>query len=288
LQPIRSTLLIALTLATPPLVAQAAPTARAVVGHVTVELLAENKSFKPGAKAAIGIELRHEPGWHTYWINPGDSGLPTRVDWSLPENYRAGEIEWPAPQRFELGGLYNFGYDTVVVLPVTLDVPLSAPLNSAAALAVKAKWLVCSHEICIPGAATLELTVPVSSNEPLANERAAKTFAQARARTPIIAAWRGEAQMLADRVHIELRGKNLPGAAGLDAFPVATKLLNSTPPRIASDGAKLTLEAQKSDYFEKTPPALQLVLTHKDSGEQIRAWQVEVPVSTTHKLSAVK
>jgi len=263
----------------------AAPANRAIVDHVTVELLSEQSSFRPGTHALVGIAIKHDPEWHTYWTNPGDSGLPTRLEWQLPNHYRAGEITWPAPQRFDLGGLFNFGYDNAVLLPVAIDVPPSAEPKSTATLIVNAKWLMCSREICVPGRATLQLDVPVRADEPESNEKVATLFAQARARTPTPAAWRGNAMVSGDSVRIELAGGELHDTAGVDVFPVAAKLLNNAPPRVTSNGAKLLIEAQRSDYFEAAPAVLQLVLTQKTGNGPMRAWQVEVPWRMAEKAA---
>jgi hypothetical protein len=92
--------------------------------HVGVELVSEATALVPGRSATLGLRFVHEPHWHTYWINPGDSGLATKLSWKLPADFRAGEILWPVPQRFDVGGLFNFGYSGDALLPVRLDVPV--------------------------------------------------------------------------------------------------------------------------------------------------------------------
>src|SRR6187399_1970979 len=78
--------------------------------HVGVELVSAATALVPGRSASLGLRFVHEPHWHTYWINPGDSGLATKLSWQLPAGFHAGEIIWPAPQRFDVDGLFNFGY----------------------------------------------------------------------------------------------------------------------------------------------------------------------------------
>ena len=63
--------------------------------HVEAELVSAEASAQPGKPVTLGLKLRMEPEWHTYWKNPGDSGLPTRIQWQLPPGWKAGEIEWP-------------------------------------------------------------------------------------------------------------------------------------------------------------------------------------------------
>ena len=97
--------------------------------HVQVSLVAETDAVTPGQPLLVGLRLQMEPGWHTYWRNPGDSGLPTKVKWDLPEAFSAGPVQWPRPIRFHTGPLVSYGYEGEALLPVEVQVPsgLSAP-----------------------------------------------------------------------------------------------------------------------------------------------------------------
>ncbi|HET9206299.1 MAG TPA: protein-disulfide reductase DsbD domain-containing protein, partial [Burkholderiaceae bacterium] len=93
----------------------------------TDEVQAQLVAHAPEGVAAgkplwLGLLLRHAPQWHTYWKNPGDSGLPTTLAWKLPTGVSAGAIEWPTPQRLPIGPLMNYGYEGTVLLPVPLTV----------------------------------------------------------------------------------------------------------------------------------------------------------------------
>ncbi len=103
-----------------PLLAAAAgtPAAPVEVPHARVELLAARTAAEPGRPLLVGLRIEHEAGWHTYWKNPGDSGMPTRIQWQLPEGWSAGPILWPAPERIRVGPLANFGYEGELLLPV--------------------------------------------------------------------------------------------------------------------------------------------------------------------------
>jgi thiol:disulfide interchange protein DsbD len=148
--------------------------------HVEAALVAESDAVVPGRPLAVGIRLQMDAGWHTYWRNPGDSGLPTKARWTLPEGFAAGELQWPAPERFATGPLVSYGYAGEVLLPVEVRVPRSVPAKEAR-LAVRVEWLEC-QEACLPGRAELALTLPV---RPGARPgEAAATFAEARRRLP--------------------------------------------------------------------------------------------------------
>lgn len=131
---------------------------------VKAELLTQFTSVKPGTSFEAGVLLTQEPGWHTYWSTPGETGLPTSIDWSLPENWKAGPIQWPTPKLFVQGDITNFGYEDKVLLPAAISVPENAPEGSYT-LKASVSWLMCAEQ-CIPGSAELEIPVKVSPSEP--------------------------------------------------------------------------------------------------------------------------
>jgi thiol:disulfide interchange protein DsbD len=102
-----------------------------------------------------------QPGWHTYWRNPGDSGGATTLDWTLPAGLRAGAIVWPVPERQRLQSLMNYGYSGDVYLPVPVDIPADARPGTTLPLSVRALFLVCSDEMCVPDELTLTLNLTV-------------------------------------------------------------------------------------------------------------------------------
>ena len=129
--------------------------------HVTAELVSASTAAVPGQAVQIGLRLQHIPHWHTYWRNPGDSGLPTTLTWTLPEGATVGEIDWPAPYRKPIGPLINYGYEGEVLLPLSFTPPADARPGSTLRLQADATWLVCK-DICIPEEAKLVLLLPVA------------------------------------------------------------------------------------------------------------------------------
>ncbi|MBC7992044.1 MAG: hypothetical protein H7Z15_02215 [Rhizobacter sp.] len=128
--------------------------------HVTAELVSQASAVQPGQAVQIGLRLQHIPHWHTYWRNPGDSGLPTTLAWTLPEGSSTSDIQWPAPQRLPLGPLVNYGYEGEVLLPLRYTAPANAQPGNTLRLQAAATWLVC-RDVCIPENATLNLALPV-------------------------------------------------------------------------------------------------------------------------------
>ncbi|MBL8516146.1 MAG: thioredoxin family protein [Betaproteobacteria bacterium] len=154
--------------------------------HVLAELIAEPTSVQPGKPFTVALRIQHAPHWHTYWRNPGDSGLPTKIQWQLPAGYTAGSIQWPYPKRLPLGPLTNFGYENELLLLTDITPPANASGNVT--LKAKADWLVCK-DICIPEGGNFNLTLPVA-NEPGPASSWASVFKLTRAQLPVTAkAW---------------------------------------------------------------------------------------------------
>ena len=155
---------------------------------VEARLIADTDEIAPGGTVSVALEQNIRPGWHTYWFNPGEAGLPTEVKWSLPKGWRAGAIEWPYPKRLPVGPLMNYGYEGKVWLLTKLTAPRDAKPGDVVNLKAAASWLVC-QEVCIPEdrTLTLPLTVTVSPTAPYAT--VAEQFAAARAKIPSASPW---------------------------------------------------------------------------------------------------
>ncbi len=140
---------------------QAAPWApKTKSNFVKAELISSMAEATPGSTIEVGLKLTHDPHWHTYWKATGDSGLPTEIQWTLPDGWKAGDIQWPIPKVFKLGTLINYGYDGEVLLPVQITIPADQPLNSSASLKADVSWLMCAEQ-CVPGRASLSLDIKV-------------------------------------------------------------------------------------------------------------------------------
>jgi thiol:disulfide interchange protein DsbD len=129
--------------------------------HTRVRLLADSRSLIPGTHVTLGLHLTMDRGWHTYWKNSGEAGLPTQVHWSLPPGYAAGDIAWPVPQKHvEAGDVLTYGYGDETLLMVQCDVPAGAVPGTTVTLRARVEWLEC-EKICVPGAADVALALPV-------------------------------------------------------------------------------------------------------------------------------
>jgi len=139
--------------------------------HTQVQLLLSAETAKPGDTIWAGVDLKMEPGWHTYWKNPGDAGQATEIKWQLPAGVTAGEIQWPLPEKLPPAEVTTYGYENEVVLlvPLTLASNLPAgPLN----LAAKVSWLECK-ESCIPASAGVQVVLNVGNENKTSADAAA-------------------------------------------------------------------------------------------------------------------
>lgn len=146
--------------------------------HVEAELVSAVSAVTPGVPFQVALRLVHDEHWHTYWINDGDSGLPTKIRWELPEGFSAGPIIWPFPRRIPMPPLVSFGYEGEAWL-LTEITPPAALASSEVTLRANVSWLMCK-EICIPGRAALALTLPVGES----TQTVTRDFAAARANIP--------------------------------------------------------------------------------------------------------
>jgi thiol:disulfide interchange protein DsbD len=151
-------------------------------------LIAERSIVAPGERVAVALELKMKPGWHTYWINPGEAGAPTELKWKLPQGWQAGEIEWPYPKRLPVGPLMDYGYEGTVWLLTAVQAPAGAKPGETVTLNATGSWLVC-REVCIPEDADLMLPITIAE-EGITNPVTAAQFASARAKLPQISPWR--------------------------------------------------------------------------------------------------
>jgi thiol:disulfide interchange protein DsbD len=247
---------------------------RAAIPHGTVELLAEQQSIQPGHAILLGLHFRLEKGWHIYWINPGDSGEPPRLEWHLPAGLRAGAIEWPAPSRLPIPPLVDYGYEEEVLLPVPIESTSSLAGRSEATLAADMKAIVC-REVCIPAKAQLALSLPVRAERPRESAATLEMFRAARKRLPkpAPASWRPSARDLGDRFELRIStGRAISQAWFAPLKPL--QIENAAPQETASTEGGGRLMLKKSDQLLKPLSRLRGVLVLPQG-----AYLIDAPVA---------
>jgi len=230
------------------------------IPHGTVELLSEQESIQPGHAIHLGLHFRLEKGWHIYWINPGDSGEPPRLEWHLPAGLRAGALEWPAPSRLPILPLMDYGYEGEVLLPVPIENTADLAPGEEAALSADLTAIVC-REVCIPAKANLSLSLPVRVDRPGESAETQAMFRAARKALPkpAPANWRPSAKDLGDSFELRVNtGHSVSEAwfAPLDPLEIE----NAAPQKSVSTAAGVRLILKKSDQLLKPVSRLRGVL----------------------------
>jgi DsbC/DsbD-like thiol-disulfide interchange protein len=159
---------------------------------VEAELVPETNAFVPGETTTVALRIKHDPGWHTYWKNPGLAGVPVSIKWDLPEGFTAGPIQWAPPQRVIMASITTYGYEGEVYLLTDITAPSNAKPGSKAKLTANITWMMCA-KTCIPSNPTLTLAVPVASKTE-SNPRAHAAIEKTRKSFPRKSdAWTAEA-----------------------------------------------------------------------------------------------
>ncbi|MDP9141680.1 MAG: thioredoxin family protein [Pseudomonadota bacterium] len=243
--------------------------------EVEVELIAEARSLQPGENW-VALRVLPNPGWHVYWRNPGDSGIPTKLEWTLPSGVSAGEIHWPYPHAERLGDLTNYGYSGEVLhlVPVTLAAGAS---GGSLTLQAKASWLACK-DVCIPGKAELSLSLPVTLRAEIDPDWA-PSFAKARSELPRSALdWPAQFAVADNSVSLSLQSSELEGAEQIAFFPFANDLVNhAATQRLAADGSSLRLSQALSPYYVEAPTSVDGVVVIERGGKT-QAWEISAKV----------
>ncbi len=219
------------------LLASSASAVAVKTAHVEAELIAAKTALVPGEPITVALRLVLERGWHTYWRNPGDSGLPTTLAWTLPPGVEAGPIEWPAPKVLPVGPLVNYGYEGVVLHLVEIRPQRSLAVGGTTVLAARADWLVCK-EVCIPEGADLTLALPVAQSAP-PDARWGPDISAARAALPgPLAGWSASAIGSGTTIALKLAPPPGAGAPGVVRFfPYETDRIDPSGPQpVTRDG----------------------------------------------------
>ncbi|MDD2881144.1 MAG: protein-disulfide reductase DsbD family protein [Rhodoferax sp.] len=206
----------------------------------------------PGKTVWVGLQLAHQPHWHTYWKNSGDSGQPTTLEWKLPPGVLAGDIAWPVPQKLPIGNLANYGYEGTVLLPVPLTItPDFKPSALSPELEIKlqASWLVCKLE-CVPQDGEFVLRIPVRSSTGINGAQ-------------FDAAFKASPKPLKDAGSIQIKDHTL---------------------YVSVAGLPTSLQGKILDFFPETPEVIETAAQWTQSW-QGAVWTAAVPISKQRSAS---
>jgi thiol:disulfide interchange protein/DsbC/DsbD-like thiol-disulfide interchange protein len=265
--------------------------------QVRAELLVHApEGIRAGQTFWLGLQIEHQPHWHTYWQNPGDSGLPTRVQWQLPAGLQAGDIAWPLPKKIPIGTLANYGYEgrLLLTVPVKVGADFRFPASGPLALGLQAEWLVCRQE-CIPqeGRFSLKLASAAAQTPHAASfESAQKLSPQVLPQQQQGGTWitGGQASLSADAKQITLRVHGLPvvwRGQTLSAFPVTPNVVHNA----AVQGKDWTQSWQGAVWSAQIPVSAErgdspksmrwVIAAGPESAPKTPAFDIDTPVQGT-------
>jgi DsbC/DsbD-like thiol-disulfide interchange protein len=191
--------------------------------NTSATLVLEHGSVRSGDSTRVGVWLRMNEGWHTYWVNPGESGGPTVVKWELPEGITVGEIQWPVPELYVVAGFGTYVYHDEVLLMAPLHVASSVG-DGVYELKAKVDWLECA-EVCLPGGAAVAARLEVG-NAKVDSEEAGR-FEQWEANLPgrepppgLRAGWDGPGEGNRRTFWIEWEGRGAAVTPDFYALPM--------------------------------------------------------------------
>jgi len=266
---------ITLALCCAPLLVQAAPGAEVKTPQVRATLVAHApEGVAAGKPLWLGLKIEHAPHWHTYWKNPGDSGLPTTLAWTLPAGVAAGEIQWPTPSRLPIGPLMNFGYEGTLLLPVPVTVPAGFK-GDTLDVKLRADWLVCK-DVCIPEGGDFAIDVPATA----ATAGEAALFASTQHALPVAPAG-AQASAAVEGGELVVRVSGLPSAwqgKELGFLPETAGVINNAAKPVATwSGGSWTARVPLDPQRSESPAAMPAVLI--SNGMQA-GLQLQVVVTT--------
>ncbi len=246
---------------------------------VKAELLADTNVIVPGEPFTVGLLLRMAPGWHTYWKFSGDAGLPTELNWKLPQGWKIGEIQWPIPLKtIDPGDIETYGYENEVLLMQEITPPPKVD-SSTVKLVADASWLVC-EKICIPGSATLNLELPISTTSQPANR---ELFDRYRRLLP--QNWPGANVATAEwgragsDLRLKVTSETLAKYPAADFFPLPEQATVVGHPTIESRNKNEIVFRIPIESSGKNLSSIAglVVFSQRSNGEDRAAWQVTSP-----------
>ena len=240
-----------------PLVAPLSLSAAVKSGHAEAELIAGVSSYQPGKSFPVAVRLTVDPGWHTYWINPGIGGMPVKATWTLPDGWKAGELQQPVPKRFMTGDLPGFGYEGETVFLVDLTPPPGA--TGEAECKVKLAWLTCDDSACVPGDAELSVKLEAGDGEP---GKDSELFKAAGEKIPAEKELGFMVRENGDQLTLFFIDAGEIDLSNVSAFPATPDVVDPADPiKIGKTRDAWMAYAKKSEYAEGPVTQLDIVLS---------------------------
>ena len=247
--------------------------------HINVELVSEHQTVAKGETAWVGILLSPESEWHTYWRNPGDSGEAPTIRWQSDAEIQFGDIQWPIPKAIRVAHLVNYGYEGDHLLMVPMTIHQTPKDKDSVTINADLSWLVCKED-CIPGWATLSLTLPISDSPKLSQYAPllAKTRQQLPAKNNAKSSFLGG--VIVDNIEYEITDEHIalsvpvPDVSDWQLLPFRSDIIQHNQPQqwiVENNQNVANVLLAKSDYFTIKDQPIEFLLTNNKTGSYIKA-----------------
>ncbi|HUE50709.1 MAG TPA: protein-disulfide reductase DsbD domain-containing protein [Terriglobales bacterium] len=223
-----------------------------------VALVSEQDAVVPGKQFWLGLKFDLDPGWHIYWVNAGDSGEPPKVEWQMPKGFRAGDIQWPYPERLKSSSFVDYSYQDHVLLMVPVHAPLDLKVGESVSLEGHLRWVVC-REVCIPARQDLTLVLPSAQHETASGSHNLFEVTRKRLPKPMPSNWGATAVSDKDQLELTINaGHRISQSTFFPLLPQQVE--NAAPQQLSSFPRGVRIRLRKSDQLLKPIVELKGVL----------------------------
>lgn len=249
--------------------------------HSDLALVSDRASIAAGQPFTVALRMTLDTGWHTYWLNAGDAGLPLQIQWDLPEGFRAGPLDWPVPELIPTPPFMSYGYEDEVLALATITPPASLPQGRPITIGGRADWLVCA-DVCIPAAGEVSLSLRVSAGTAEVEARWTSAVATTRDRLPRAAdGWRTRAWAVDSAYVLEVEPPTGTRFVAPYLFADSGGVVeHALPQRVARAGAGVwRIRLAMPDYAEEAASRIGgLLVADVGAGRTSPGWMIEAAV----------
>jgi DsbC/DsbD-like thiol-disulfide interchange protein len=240
--------------------------------HAKISLISETNSFEAGQSSWVGVLFDLEKGWHIYWVNPGDSGEPPKVQWQLPPGFQAKDVRWPTPMRLGTGTVIDYGYEGRVLLPVRMQAPADYKPGKPVTLSADIRYLIC-REVCIPAKGQASLTIPSGNAAGNASGQQLFQTTFADSPKPLPSGWKAQANDAGGFFLLSLETGTSESKATF--FPLEEDQIdNAAAQNVRATARGVQMKLKKSDQLVKAISVLKGVVVFGPG----QAFEVSAPV----------
>jgi DsbC/DsbD-like thiol-disulfide interchange protein len=248
--------------------------------HGGATLVSSLRTVAPGSSFEVAVKIDLDPGWHTYWRNPGDAGIPPTISWRLPAGWKAGPIQWPVPHKLVAPEVVSFGYEREALLLVKLTAPKSARPSTRVSLAAKVEWLVC-QDGCIPATASVRDELKVSNRnrtDPVWSSR----INQALMKLPVPSKTGSFSATLSGKnIVLLFQDKRAPKPSSVTFYPSDMVVEPSAPQTFSLSGSNPTLTLTLSQFAPSAVHRLRGLLVSQ-RGAATTSQTIDIPLWRTN------